>query len=436
MLKFKANAFCQRMVSSIFCVLLCIFTVPAQGGTYLDSAHGNATYGVNRSSLDGRYVNFATGNCAHCHETHASLEGSEPVPSAGPASHTLFAEGFNLDRTLSPYLESDNFCFYCHSDVSGQQVINSDYSSAFGGGALGAGPQSIMAAFNQTSYHNLLDIRTFLSSDPAYATWFANRGNPCSGCHNSHLAKRNWDSGEVGFPLRSAISKPAANDSLWGEGEVMSAYSSYEAPYSSSPAREPAGFGDADGTKTPDYIGFCASCHNALTILPSTTLGRNVKFINWQSSGLSQDKHGELSRDGTDNFREPYATAATLKSNFVLSCLDCHESHGSSNILMLRVRINGEDLEGTIDSTDSMSFVCKRCHPDDQAAEAGTSQADSWEFVHHLATGAPYPQMACGTCHIMGGGGTVSEPIACGNCHGHGMDDSVLGANQTGLRTF
>ncbi len=428
------------VVSSFVQGLVCLIAVSALAGPYRDSAHGNSTFGVNRTTIDGKYTQYATGNCAHCHEEHASLEGGEPSPITGPASHTLFASSFNTTRTINLYVETDNFCFYCHSESPGPQVINRDYSTTFGGGNIGEGPQSIMAAFNQTSYHNLYDIWNFLSNDLTYTAWFATRGNPCSACHNSHLAKRNWDSGQTGFPLLSAISIPGNSTSLWGENEVMSGSFSYEAPFATIDTREPAGVGDQDGVNTPNYVTFCSSCHNPDTTLWSTTLNREIKKINWGDIGLGQDKHGLFSRDGTDHFREPYAAVAAIKSNMVLSCLDCHEAHGSPNIMLVRRRMNGENLEGVISSTDFMSYICKRCHTDDLTAAAGTNEADRWEYVHHLATDAPYAQAQCGTCHGTGGGGMGGgmggEPIGCGYCHGHGMDDSVLGTSATGRTTF
>lgn len=413
--------------------MVCLTATAAVGGPYLESAHGNSVYGVNRSTLDDKYATFATGNCAHCHESHASLQGVDPLPAGGPAPHTLFANSFNSSRTQNPYIESDNFCFYCHSDDPGPQVRNHDYSTAFGGGNAVDGPQSIMAAFNQASYHNLYDIWGFLSNDPTYAGWFNKLGNPCSACHDSHLAKRNWDGAQTGFPLLSAISKPGVPGNLWGEVEVMSTNFGYEAPYAFVDSREPAGVGEQDGGNTPDYVGFCTSCHNPDTTLTSTTLNRELVKINWGTAGLNQDKHGALSRDGSSYFREPYLTASSLKSNFILSCLDCHEAHGSDNIMLLRRRINGENLEGPVASTDAMSYLCKRCHKDDLAAAAGTGAADRWEYVHHTAVGAPYAEATCTDCHASSDGST---PVACGNCHGHGMNDSWAGANQTGRATF
>ncbi|MEJ2691280.1 MAG: cytochrome c3 family protein, partial [Deltaproteobacteria bacterium] len=352
-----------------------------------------------------------------------------------PQSHTVFAEGFNMARTENTYLETDDFCFYCHSSISGQMVRNQDYSTTFGGAIIGSGPQSILDAFNQASYHNLYDITNFLNNDATFGPWFAKLGNPCSACHNSHLAKRNWDSGQVGFPLLSTISPlPDVNGVLWGETELMNTYFSYEAPFALPNSWEPAGFGEEDGGKTPDYISFCTSCHNPDKTIWSTTLNRELKKINFGNTGLNQEKHGAVARDGTDFFREPYATAAALKSNFILSCLDCHEPHGSENIMLLRRRINGENLEGAITTTDDMSYACKRCHTDDLAAAAGTNQANRWQYIHHIASDAPYSQATvCTDCHSTADG---SSPVACGNCHGHGMDDTWAGANMSGRITF
>jgi hypothetical protein len=102
---------------------------------------------------------------------------------------------------------------------------------------------------------------------------------------------------------------------------------------------------------------------------------------------------------------------------------------------MLRRRINGEDLEGVVSSIDNMGYACKRCHPDDLAAEAGTGEANRWEYIHHLAPDRPYAEQSCTSCHSFDG--NPPPPIACGNCHGHGMDDSwVPEAIRSGRTTF
>lgn len=429
----------DRLICGAIVGMICLVPTLVAAGSYRDSAHGNADYGVNRSSMDGRYAAYSTGNCSHCHELHASIGGSDPLPEGGPAPHALFAPAFNNERTQGPYLETDNFCFYCHSETTGQQVRNQNYSVTFGGGMAGSGPQAIRPAFNQLSYHNLYDIKVFLENSPTYSAWYARRGNPCSACHDPHRARRNWDSAQPGFPLVSAISRPGS-DSLWGETEVMADFFGYEAPYAFGVDREPGGVGQEDGTNTPDYVTFCTSCHNADNEIWSTTLNRNLKRINWNDLGLNQNKHGKLTRDGSVSLREPYASAAVVKSNFVLSCLDCHEPHGSDNILLLRTRINGEELGGRIEFTTTLGLACARCHQDDLAASdaggsvVGTGEAGRWQYVHHQAADAPYPAAGeCGVCHGPGGG---SSPIDCGNCHGHGMTDSWVPTQGTGRITF
>lgn len=423
-----------RLTIAMTLVVLAVSMTPAMGGPYRDSAHGNPEYGVTRTDLDSRYAAYATGNCAHCHEMHASLEGGDPLPAGGAAPHALFAAGFNSNRTRNPYLETDNFCFYCHSEESGQMVRNQDYSTTFGGGMVGSGPQAILAAFNQASYHNLNDIRVFLNSSPAYSAWYARRENPCSACHNAHRARRNWDPNQPGFPLVSAISRPADSNNLWGETQRMSSYFGYEAPFAFGATREPAGVGDPDGDNTPDYVTFCTSCHNADNTIWSTTLSRNLRLINWGPTGLNLNKHGQMPRDGQVFLHEPYQSAADFKNNFVLSCLDCHEPHGSPHIMLLRPRINGQNLAGTVDSLDNLGLACATCHMDDQAAAAGTVQANRWEYVHHDAADAPYAKVGCENCHD--GGAANPAPIACGNCHGHGMTDSSAGSQASGRNTF
>ena len=50
----------------------------ASSGSYLDSAHANTSDGVKRSAT-GFPTDYSQGNCAHCHEQHASITGAEPT---------------------------------------------------------------------------------------------------------------------------------------------------------------------------------------------------------------------------------------------------------------------------------------------------------------------------------------------------------------------
>lgn len=78
---------------SIRVSLLVIFSLPITdvfAAPFTDSAHGNSTIGVKRKS-NPLCSDYPQGNCTHCHEQHASINGSEPNPTLGesPAMKTL-----------------------------------------------------------------------------------------------------------------------------------------------------------------------------------------------------------------------------------------------------------------------------------------------------------------------------------------------------------
>ena len=395
-------------------LLLVISSSTLWAGSYTDSAHGSNDTGVFRPVIgdappDG--FGYARGNCAHCHEQHASIEGSEPDPddSSGPSFYALFTSGFEYARQTNEYFETDNFCFYCHnSAASVQQVNNNNYSQNFGCGPQG--PTSILAAMNQDpgSYHNLYDIHRFAKDN--FASWFKDQqSNPCSACHNPHLARRNWNSPKD--PAYSAISKPSNHFSLWGpaENETMGDIynTNYEPPYcSSTPAltREPANSADADAGRanTPDYVAFCTDCHNASNNINSTTLARLVYTIDWGASATG-DKHGERAHDGTTiEIRPPYSAS----NNYVLSCSDCHEPHGSANGFLTRGEVNKSVV--TIPSDrGKWRTLCQNCH--------GNSSN-----THHLIN----PGDCTWNCHYFVWdpdlGAMITEYRECIVCHFHG----------------
>ncbi len=414
----------------LFFLAWCSFLQPASdllAGDYLNSAHGSSTVGVFRPIIGDTPpagFGYSRGNCAHCHEQHASIGGSEPLPAAGGASsYELFAANFDTARRTHPYAESDNFCFYCHNNpTSAQSVLNNDYSQNFG--CAPQGTTTIKSTMNQASYHNLYDVWNY-SKDKF--SWFTTYSNPCDACHNSHLARRNWASPKD--PAFSAISKPTDHFALWGTTETMdSSYNTkYQPPFCSNSLtnREPAASADAAAGRaaTPDYVAFCTSCHTSTNTIFSTTLNRNLETIDWSSSG---DKHGQRLMDGSVSTKPPYDTPVS-GTDFALSCLDCHEPHGSENVMLLRRRANGSDLSGSITSLDSTDWglLCAKCHKDDAAAGIGSD--NSWEYVHHLVADAPYLQFLCTDCHITEAGG---DPISCQECHFH--DGTVTKADKDG----
>lgn len=325
---------------------------------YSSSAHGNTDYGVNRLP-DPPYKR---GNCGHCHQQH----------TANTDGYLLF-DG----EVQTPYVATKNVCFACHTSVT---ITNNNYSATFGGGTVDSG--GIKEAFEQSgSTHSLYDIQTHLANTAGLSV--PEKSSPCSGCHNVHIAKRNMH--HKGDPNFTAISKPSDHNNLWGDNkplenkETMQSYAlsnggTYRAPFYvgadkalTATIHEPDGVllrgvssDEVKGSTTPDYNTFCLDCHK-------NAIAGKTRAIDWNASG---DNHGSAvaGPSSMQGLRlAPYTVnGATTSSydnnkNFVLSCLDCHEPHGSKNADLLRTTVNGVSGITTSPVTDVAS-LCRACH--------------------------------------------------------------------------
>jgi len=434
-----------------FLVLILFYVAETSAGVFTNSSHGNTTYGVYRSSIAAH--GYSRGNCAHCHEQHASIEGVEPSPTSGaPSNYLLFYDNF--------ISQTDGFCFKCHTDVgseqSGGQIINRSYSYRAGGWTADT-LNDVLESFSYTSpgtSHNLSDIKTFITGKWGYTA----DSNPCTACHNPHAATGDpanapnspKSATTRGYPISrpSQHSKNSAAWGVWGDSlsERMNAYTlSYQAPYrfNSTTTFEPDGSTTQDGSNLTDFVSFCTDCHNSVNTIYSTTLGRNLRVIDW-----NLDKHGQASPDRTLSRDAPYGSTTGL----VLSCTDCHEPHGSPNQVLIRQEVNGDILSGTIttitspdtpttrpftDSNKELGYLCMRCHKDDYDYNTACKQ-NGWFYTHHYTADNPYTAFRCWSCHPSGGGppscNTSVAPINCNTCHFHGA--SISNTNLGTVRGF
>jgi len=123
-----------------------------------------------------------------------------------------------------------------------------------------------------------------------------------------------------------------------------------------------------------------------IQVNPNTPAGY-LTAIDWGPSG---DMHGERTRnfgingEGSESYTckgtviSPYNTAP-VASNYVLSCLDCHEPHGSvlagkPSSYLLRKEINNNVVTGC-GPPGEQSFcnksLCYSCHTNDHAGPNG-----------------------------------------------------------------
>ncbi len=411
----KQKGFIIYLIVSSLLWGVILFPAIARAGEYADSTHGNSSYGVKRNSLPTDYI---TGNCAHCHEQHASIGGIEPAPVAGePSPNTLFYTNHTW--------QDDNFCFKCHdasTNIASNAIVNRSYSYRAGGWTADS-ISNIKNIFNLSSgsAHNLNDIKNFLNNRWGYTS----TNNPCSACHNPHAAQGDpanapnttKNSGSRGYP----VSRPSQHGDLptwglWGNdsGEQMNYYTSnYQAPfrYNSSSSYEPDGSTSIDdGSNLTDINNLCIDCHNTSNIIYSTALGRNLRYIDW-----TYEKHGKGNADEYISVDLPY-TAGGSALGYVLACTDCHEPHGSPNVFLLRQCVNGNTLTANITSPTStnMRYLCARCHDDNN------------QNIHHYSTDKAYLKIQCIKCHY-------SYPIRCSDCHFHGswVNDPANDRDQT-----
>lgn len=440
----------KRIITLIF-ILMSIVSVlwwlfypnKVNSGPYLDSAHGNSSYGVNRLGLST--FGYSKGNCSHCHEQHASIGGTEPDPSAKkPSKYLLFRTLFSDQR--------GNFCLACHRDPGDSEQISmpNQYNySRIAGGDNNSCPDSIWQAFvfitdtctnasancgsTTGSAHCLEDIQTDLRNKWGWGP--EGNVNPCSGCHNTHRVQRDphnntserWPNGK----LASSVSKPSQHiDSmtweLWGDDpqERMSYKASasgatYCAPYqyNSTTTREPDGCSApatdcstdcSNGSNLTDYVTLCTDCHNLTNAITSTRLGRRLTRIDWSVNG---DIHGAASTQKCCDFadkKEPYYQGgAGETTNYILSCIDCHEPHGSPNEYLLRPEVNGSQVPVITDS-GSWWYLCSACHQN------------------------------LSTKHLFGG---INDKSECWGCHRHRINNydkppGCTGCSSTEIKTF
>ncbi|MBW1744021.1 MAG: hypothetical protein JRJ47_11455 [Deltaproteobacteria bacterium] len=411
----------------VIIVVLFVWVLSASGVAtafdfHNDSAHGNTGYGVNRKDIvpDPDHPDaYNKGECAHCHDIFNDS-------TCGENDRMRFCDQY--------------FCVQCHqypaSSYQEDMPYQGCYSYKFGGDTTITCPSSVKSAFifiNQTtgqpalncgsnkgSAHYLPDIDDFLQNRWGFDDT-PDTINLCEGCHNPHKAQRH------DYPVdgqgTSPISLPSTHDGNWdvygaNTTERMDSYAGtqvYLAPYYYNKTGlgkyEPDGGSQQYGTNMPNYVTFCTDCHNDSNDIYSTQLGRYLHKFDWD-----MEKHGRAAAtdgNGYTDFWYPYYD--NQSGNYVLSCTDCHDPHGSPNPFLIRPRIN--DRTASIPGGNGeWADLCENCHMHRSHSQDPPDYGPHYKIMQ---------QGLCTPCHNMHQG--VYEP--CINCHYHG-------GSYSGYKTF
>ena len=241
----KYPAYLATIIATALLQNLFFLPTLATAGTYKNSAHGNTGTGVSRASLNAvTSRNYATGNCAHCHEQHASIAASKPAPANGP------------DNYLAAGTEQD-LCLHCHT--------------AYTDNASSGVPADIDTDISNASNHrhNLTISNT--AHKPKETLDDINNANKhieCTDCHNPHLARVNSPSPRT--KGTNAITAPNPLEGVPGAAiDYGETPTNWLAPSQNSYTLQ---------TATKEYE-ICFKCHS----------GANIDVTSWGDSTTGPD---------------------------------------------------------------------------------------------------------------------------------------------------
>lgn len=455
-----------------------------------DSAKSHINTGASNSRLKAGYENQNNANCYQCHKS-GGMANNAPVfyttSSAYKASaHNgkLCTDCHDVHGSTGAYTamtkgDKEGLCYQCHKDPASGGIQN----NAISGASMAT---NIQAAFGMTTKHAL---------GTSFTTNGKNYSLQCASCHNVHVVTGKYWEADSG---KSPITRFTNNTTVWGAsaGQKMVDYAGtgkYQKPMVTA--------NTYDSTKLPDYATFCLDCHSSAMAgisakdwgndphgkktagltgmitgggVTGAVYGGPKDCPDWKGCGRAFDwGQDRCSQSGTTNDCWPViprgggTNAWVLGAysqeernagvNYVLSCTDCHEAHGSSNYKLMRTALNREydqtdnlltnDRQVWDDSQSGSVGLCMQCHNPKNNREH--SYNPGWHNNGTCATGPCHPSGAdhvafgmdkCfGRCHsstyIPGGDNLISDPNQWATFHENRRkgNNQMLAAHEPGL---
>jgi hypothetical protein len=285
---------------------------------------------------------------------------------------------------FAAYVPKKDSCVTCHGGTSSSatpmasKAHPAHITSAYGpGGYLGSTLSSCQTCHlysTPTHLNGVVDLVNGAGSAcvnchaGTVPTWSATRLD-CTSCHAANPAQ-----------LPNGVAAPyKANFATTGHGKYA-ASNQCTVCHDANSNHISGALGDATRLYLPNDNNQCASCHNTATV--------GIAFRNMSS---------HVTLDGR-----------------TLNCRDCHDPHGSSNLSMIRSKINGttivytDQVNGLIDATTNRG-LCQVCHTLTAHYKAGVAE------TNHYTSG-------CLNCHTHNSAGGAFRPVgggACDSCHGY-----------------
>jgi predicted CXXCH cytochrome family protein len=324
-----------------------------------------------------------TNMCASCHSTHINSPYDEGInPALNPAREGgSYLIDFNQDLSKNA---ADNYCLACHD------------------GTVNNAP--IIDNINSNTYHHDYDAQGNSNSKEA---------SSCTSCHNPHLE---WSEKNPNLLQNHYVYEHSSTDKIagtetpvgvvdsldthcekcHGDYTIHNSDNTLSSIFDQKYISDPQNYGDkvlnynksltSSGNIT-DYA-LCFKCHKA----NNTNGATNIKdfYLDANSGHNFTTSNGKAVQDGSP-------------LNGQIPCAECHETHGSNNIKLLKGKLgedNPQDFSAPSGSwdPDTENRFCRSCHNGLTAIYGVTAKIpDSNTSPTGHVTGSGVP--ACSSCH-------------------------------------
>lgn len=352
----------------------------AAGSTAIKSAALHANGAIN---VVGGTITFAanTKTCATvCHKGATPVWGSSATAACGTCHSiaTTFSVGFNTKPANQPLHE-----FH--------------YSAANGPKVVAAVPNGCQICHSFVSETDPSHANGTVNMNSGFA---ATVGTACGTCHKQAT---------TGWVKDAKVTCESCHSTVGG---ALSVIGGITAPNKTSAA--------VSGHNKTSIGQTCVSCHDSSSAHIDTTVGNNKRLLP-ALTGTANAECNTCHNNPSIIVNKPLMLnmKAHQTSGIGAACSDCHNAHGTSNIMMVNTTINGSPVASFQNNASfangSGTGVCQVCH---------TNQAKTSHFNKTVATQTPHVDSTanCLDCHLhnpTSGGLAFTPNGGCDACHGY-----------------